>query len=115
MTKEQREKCETIINTAMVSAGAISGLSLLPGSDATPLVGIQTTMIVAISSVFGVTFTNSCAVNLAKTAIAENLGKYLASQLIGWIPFAGNFIKGGVAAAITEELGWEVARDFDRN
>ena len=113
MTKEQKEKCEVIINTAMVSAGAIGGLSLIPGSDAGPLVGIQTTMILAISSVFGVTFTKSCAINLAKTAIAENLGKYAVSQLIGWLP-VGNFVKGGVAAAITNELGWEVARDFDK-
>lgn len=113
MTNEQKNKCGDIIDIAVVAAGA-TGFSPIPGSDAGPIVAVQTTMILALSEVFDVTFTKSCAINLAKTTIAENVGKYAAGQLIGLIPFGGNLIKGAIAAGITENLGWHVAKDFDR-
>ena len=52
-------------------------MSPIPGSDAGPIIAVQTTMILSLSEVFDVTFTKSCAVNLAKTAIAEHIGKYI--------------------------------------
>lgn len=113
MTYSQKNKCEDIINTATLAAGA-TGITPIPGSDAAPLAAIQVTMILALSDVFDVMFTKNCAMNLAKNAIAENIGKYTVSQILGIIPFLGNAAKGAVAATITNELGWNVARDFDR-
>ncbi len=113
MTDSQRSDCDDIITTATIAAGAV-GLSPIPGSDSAPLIAIQTTMILSLSGVFDMTFTKANAINLAKTFIAENIGKYAVSQVMGLIPFAGSAIKGAVAAKITESLGWQVARDFDR-
>ena len=112
MTYAQRKECEDIIEVATVAAGA-TGFLPIPGSDAGPLAAIQVTMILALSDVFDVMFTKNCAINLAKNAIAENIGKYTVAQFLGWIPFGGNAIKGTVAATITNKLGWNVARDFD--
>lgn len=113
MTSEQRDKCEDIIHLAAVATGA-TGLSPIPGSDAGPIIAVQTTMILSLSEVFDVTFTKSCAVNLAKTAIAEHIGKYTVSQILGIFPGLGNLAKGTIAATITESLGWQVANEFDR-
>ena len=113
MTISEKTQCENIIHTAALAAGA-TGISPIPGSDSVPLAAIQTTMILALSAVFKVTFTKECALNLAKQQMAEHIGKYAVSQFIGIIPGLGSIVKGGVAVAITETLGWEVAYYFGR-
>ena len=113
MTDAQREECDDIITTATLAAGGV-GLSPIPGSDSVPLIAIQAAMILKLSGVFDLTFTEANATNLAKTYFAQKFGHYAASQLVGMIPIFGSVIKGGVAAKVTESLGWQVARDFDK-
>lgn len=112
MTESQNTKCHAIIHTASASAAAVGALPI-PGSDCVPLVAIQTTMIIALGEVFNIKFTKSYAESLAKTALAEQAGKYIAGQLLKLIPFAGSATNAAIAAAITEAIGWEIADDFD--
>lgn len=105
------DKCHAIIHTAAAASAGVA-ISPIPGSDTPALIAIQVTMIVALGNVFDVTLDESYATSLAKTAVASQLGKYLAGQALKFIPFLGSGSSAIIAAGITEELGWETARSF---
>ena len=111
MTNLQKERCHEIIHTAATAAGGI-GLSPIPGSDIVPLVALQTTMILALGKVFNVKIEESYAKSLAKTAIAGQVGKLVAGQLLKLIPGFGSVANAGVAFSVTELLGWDTVDDF---
>ena len=106
-------KCEAIIHTASVACGAV-GVSPIPGSDALPIMAIQTTMVLSLANVFGIGIDRSFAMAMVKEQVAKQAGKMIASQLTKLIPFVGSAINATVAAGITEVLGWDVAREFYR-
>ena len=112
MTNEQNTKCHAIIHTASAAAGAC-GLSPIPGSDAIPIMAIQVTMIISLGEVFGHHFTRSYIEALAKNKIAEAAGKFLVGNVSRIIPGFGSIVNSGIAATVTEAIGWECAEEFD--
>lgn len=114
MTNEQHDKCQLIIHSAAVSAGAAGALPI-PGSDAIPIAAIQTAMIIGLGSVFDKRITESIAVSMAGRLMAESAGKVVAGGLIKLIPGVGSVVNASVAFTITEAMGWEVAEDFARD
>lgn len=47
------------------------------------------------------------------SATAATIGRAASQALIGWLPGAGNIINATTAAAITESVGWIIAKEFD--
>lgn len=89
MTADQRSKCHAIIHTASASAAAAgAGLAQLPGSDNAVITPIQLAMTVSLGAVFGIQLTQSAA--------AAALASFAAST----------------AAALTESVGWLLAKEF---
>lgn len=114
MTKEQRVKCHSIIHSASAMAGGVGAkLAQIPGSDNLAIVPIQTTMVIALGAVFGVTLTKSSARAVLATSTSTFIGRGISQVLIGWIPVVGNVTNAATAAGITEAIGWAVAHDFD--
>ncbi|WP_294523605.1 DUF697 domain-containing protein [uncultured Anaerovibrio sp.] len=117
MTNEQYEACQYIIHSA-AAASAAAGALPIPGSDSVAIVAAQTAMVFSLSKVFDVRLTQASAEAMALTTITKYSGRLVAGGLIKLIPFAGTVVGGcvnaTVAASITETMGWEVARDFDR-
>ena len=112
MTADQRSKCHAIIHTASASAAAIgAGLAQLPGSDNAAITPIQLAMTVSLGAVFGIQLTQSAAAALASFA-ASTVGRAASQLLVGWIPFVGNAINASTAAALTESVGWLLAKEF---
>ena len=111
MTQEQKEQCQAIIHTA-ATAAAGAGLSPIPVSDMVALIGIHSAMIISLGEVFNLEIDKSYAKQIAKAAMASYLIKLAPCQMLKFVPFVGIGINAGVAFAITEALGWDVARDF---
>lgn len=112
MTADQRSKCHAIIHTASASAAAVgAGLAQLPGSDNAAITPIQLAMTVSLGAVFGIQLTQSAAAALASVA-AATVGRAVSQVLVGWIPFVGNAINASTAAALTESVGWLLAKEF---
>ena len=40
------------------------------------------------------------------------MGRAVSQVLVGWIPFVGNAINASTAAALTESVGWLLAKEF---
>lgn len=114
MTKEQKIACNGIIHAASGSAAAVGGgLANLPGSDSPVLVTIQVGMIISLGGVFHQKITDSMAKSILAEFLGATVGKTVANALTGWLPGVGNAINATTAAAITEFIGWEAAKEFD--
>ena len=115
MTEDQELKCHAIIHTASTSAAAIgAGLAQLPCSDSVPIGVIQTTMIVSLGGVFGITIDESAAKAMAASGVTGMIGRGIAQILVGWIPGVGNATNAATAAAVTEGLGWLIVDEMAR-
>ena len=114
MTDAQSVKCHGIIHTATAAAAAIGGgLAQIPYSDAVPIMGAQITMIISLGAVFGIPVSKMAAKAIVEGFAAAASGR-LATQWLGWIPIAGNILNASTAAAITEGIGWQAAKQFDK-
>lgn len=104
-----------IVHAASLCAAAVgAGLAQLPGSDAPVLMGIQSTMILAIADSMGVRVTRAAAVDLVLTFLATMLGRGFTQWAAGWVPGWGNLLNAATAAALTEAIGWAAVRHFRR-
>lgn len=115
MTSKQKRKCHTIIHAASVScAGVGAGLAQIPGSDNAVITPIQLTMTISLGKVFGKSLTESTALAAIGSLAASTVGRTASQVLVGWIPGLGNAINATTAAALTEALGWTIAKEFDK-
>lgn len=114
MTKKQKVKIHGIIHGASASAAAIGGgLANIPGSDAPALLAVQTTMIVAIGTVCGVSISDSLAKSMIADFLGVSVGKTVANILTGWLPGIGNGVNAATAATLTETIGWAALKSFE--
>ncbi len=108
------QKIHGIIHSAAAASAAVgAGLAQLPGSDAPVLVGIQTTMIIAIAMEHGVSLTKAAAARMVLTFAATCVGRGVSQWLVGWIPGWGNAINATTAASLTEGIGWATDAYFE--
>lgn len=114
MTSDQNDKCHGIIHTASVAAAGVgAGLAQLPLTDSAAILPIQIGMIVALGKVFDVELTDSAAKGLILGTAGGFVGRAASQILLGWIPVLGNAINATTAAALTEAMGWAIAKKFD--
>ena len=108
------QKVHGVIHTAsLAAAGVGAGLAQIPGSDAPVIAGIQTTMIVGIAEVHGVSIKRTAAADLLLTFAATIGGRTLSQWAVGWIPGWGNTINASTAATLTEAVGWAADAYFE--
>lgn len=110
MTKSQMNKCNAAIHSAAVLSGA-AGAIPIPVADAIPITGVQVVMVLGLGKVFDQKITESAAKGLIGAAASTLVGR----SLVKLIPVAGWFISAGVAAGVTEAIGWTIAVDFAKN
>lgn len=107
MTEKQIKACNGIIHTAAAACAAAGGIPI-PVADAIPISAAQITMIVSLGKTFGVKINDSAAKAIVGAAAASFVGR----NLVKLIPIVGWGIAAGVAAGITEAIGWGAAVDF---
>lgn len=107
MTEEQITACNVAIHAATVVSGAAGGIPI-PIVDAIPISAAQVTMVIAL----GKTFEQSLTEGAAKGIIGAAASTFVGRNLVKLIPIVGWVASAGVAALITEAIGWTVALDF---
>lgn len=108
----KKTEARKIIATAAAASGT-AGVSPIPFSDALIIAPIQITMIAKITSVFGVSLTNTMLTSLVGSAVgvsgASFAGRAVVSNLLKMLPgvgtVAGAAISGTTAVALTTALG----------
>ena len=113
MTNKQKIMCNSIIHSASAAAAAVgAGLAQIPLSDSAVLIPIQTGMVIGLAKVFEFELDEGAAKATVATTAATLVGRGISQILVGWIPSIGNVINGSTAAAVTESMGWLVAKEF---
>lgn len=115
MTEREIALCNGIIHTASAAAAAVGGgLAQLPLSDNLIITPIQATMAVSLGKVFGITLDQSAAKAAVASALAATVGRTATQIIVGWFPGVGNIVNATTAAALTETIGWIMAKEFER-
>ena len=114
MTDAERKECHAIIHTASVGAGAIGGGTFISCADAIPITAAQVTMIISLSGVFGTTISRTAAEAMWKSFWVPFVGRNIAQAFMCLIPGIGNATNAATAAMLTEYIGWDVAKQFDK-
>lgn len=115
MTNKEIGLCNAIIHSASAGAAAVgAGLAQIPGSDSAVITPIQLVMTVSLGEVFGLDIDESVAKSTVASAAAAMVGRTASQLIIGWIPVAGNIINATTAAALTETIGWIIAKEFEK-
>lgn len=109
---EQERRCAVVIHSASTAAGVVAAASVIPGSDYVAIAPLQVGMIVALADEFGVPYTESAVRSTLYAALGGIMGKSASSILLRWVPVYGNVVRAGVAASVTEALGWTVVKKF---
>jgi len=109
--KKKREKCELIIHGAAGSAAAVGAIPI-PMSDAAIITPIQTGMIVGMGMIMGIP--EGMAKKIFLPVVARTIGIMTASSLIKLFPVIGSAIQAGIAAALTEAVGWISLNYFEQ-
>ncbi len=109
---EQERRCAVVIHSASTAAGVAAAASVIPGSDYVAIAPLQVGMIVALADEFGVPYTESAVRSTLYAALGGIMGKSASSILLRWVPVYGNVVRAGVAASVTEALGWTVVKKF---
>ena len=92
--------------TATAAAAAIGGgLAQLPGSDAGPLVALESALVMALARVHRVDITAAAATDLVLTFAATFVGRGITEVVIGWIPGLGNAVNALTAAGLVVAVG----------
>ncbi|MCD7715097.1 MAG: hypothetical protein LUI39_01410 [Lachnospiraceae bacterium] len=115
MTNNEKNKCNAIIHSASAEAAAVgAGLAQIPGSDNLVITPIQLAMTIALGKVFGINLSESAAKAAVGSVAASTIGRTASQVLIGWLPGVGNVINASTAAALTETMGWTLAKEFEK-
>lgn len=110
MKNDQIAKCNVAIHTASI-ASAAAGAIPIPVADALPITAAQLTMVIALGKIFDIKITESAAKGLIGAAASAFVGR----NLVKLIPVIGWGVSAGVAAGITEAVGWTIALDFAKD
>jgi len=112
------QKIRGFIHEASVACAGIDGGSAqAPESGPTPIVAIQTAMIMAIASEHGIEIANAAAADLLLTFSATVAGRQAPvsrQALVGWLPGIDINDNDSMAAALTEAIGWTANSYFDQ-
>ena len=89
-------------------------MAQVPCSDNALISPIQLAMTVSLGSVFGITMDQSAAKAALASTVATTVGRGAVQVMVGWLPGVGNAINATTAAAVTELIGWTMAKEFER-
>jgi uncharacterized protein (DUF697 family) len=114
MNQTQREACARIIHTAAVTA-SVAASHIGPGSDTFSLIPIHIGMILSLAKVFHKDLSKDAAKGMAVSLISAYGSRSVSQTLLGWIPGLGSLLGAGLASQqLTTEVGWLIARRFER-
>lgn len=115
--KELKDK-NRIANNWILSAGAAAtsvGALPVPGSDFVPLVGIQVSLILKLSSLYDQPISKANAKELIIATVVGNAGKAVFRQVVKFVPGAGSIVGASVAGGTTVALGHAIKYIYEQD
>lgn len=115
--KELKDK-NRIANNWILSAGAAAtsvGALPVPGSDFVPLVGIQVSLILKLSSLYDQPISKANAKELIIATVVGNAGKAVFRQVVKFVPGAGSVVGASVAGGTTVALGHAIKYIYEQD
>lgn len=115
--KELKDK-NRIANNWILSAGAAAtsvGALPVPGSDFVPLVGIQVSLILKLSSLYDQPISKANAKELVIATVVGNAGKAVFRQVVKFVPGAGSIVGASVAGGTTVALGHAIKYIYEQD
>ncbi len=111
--EERRAEAARTIHAAAAMAGAVGFLAPLPGSDAVLISPIQAALVLKLAAVYGRRPGGEALKAAGYAALGQLGGKGAARVLTALLPGAGSLVRGGVAAGVTEAIGWAVVENLE--
>jgi uncharacterized protein (DUF697 family) len=111
-----RERARAWVHAYAAGGAAFAFVPIpIPGSTTAGLIALETTMIHAISRIYGQNLDmKDAAAMVSGLQVAGGALKTVARELVGYIPGVGWAIRGAVAAAAIEAIGNTVITMFER-
>jgi uncharacterized protein (DUF697 family) len=109
----QNQQARAAIHTAGALAGAVGLLSPIPGPDAALIAPIQAILVLRLASVYGVRPSAAALKSAGYAALGQVVGKGSARLLTAFVPGLGSVVRAGVAASMTEAIGWAVVENLE--
>eukprot|EP00927_Polykrikos_kofoidii_P045673 TRINITY_DN3970_c0_g1_i1.p1 TRINITY_DN3970_c0_g1~~TRINITY_DN3970_c0_g1_i1.p1 ORF type:complete len:1104 (-),score=132.51 TRINITY_DN3970_c0_g1_i1:145-3456(-) len=95
-----------IIHSASTIASLVDGgLAQIPSAGRLVVPSIQAAMIYAIGQSHGCYMSRSRAMMITTYLTSSHVKDAVFREVVGWIPMAGNFIRGSVTFVVTEGIG----------
>lgn len=110
---ERRKRCAAIIHTASAAAAGAAGATMVPGSDSIAIAPVQVAMVTALADEFDVPWTDAAVRSTLYATLGTMVGKGGANLVLRWVPVWGNVVRAGVAAGVTQALGWAVVKKLE--
>lgn len=112
------QKVHGIIHEAShACAGIDGGLAQAPEADPAAIVQIQTSMIMAIASAYGMPINNADAADLLRAftdTVRSRQVPFSRQAMAGWLPGIDNAVNDSTAAAMAEAIGWVANSHFSQ-
>jgi uncharacterized protein (DUF697 family) len=99
------ERCEWIVNGAAAAAAGAAALSPLPGADSVAIMPIQVAMVAGLAREYDLEVSTALVKSTIYASLGTITGRAGAGLLLRWTPIAGNLVRGGVAAGVTQAMG----------
>ena len=114
--RDKRQAASMMIGASTAAAG-LAGALPIPGSDYITLTAIQTSMLLQLSSIYGVTISKDTVVQFIPQVLTSGAGRQIfrlgiqGLKALGWLggPFTEGLVvvlASAIAASITYGLGW---------
>lgn len=107
---DREKRCAAIIHGAAAASAGAAAAAPFPGSDFVAIAPIQVAMIVALADEFGAPFSDAGVKSALYAGLGRIVGRGGAGLLLRWLPGYGNVVRAGVAASVTEALGWTAVK-----
>jgi uncharacterized protein (DUF697 family) len=110
---ERREEATRLIHSAAAVAGAVGFLSPIPGADAALIGPIQAALVLKLTSVYEQRPRGAALKAAGYAALGQVMGRGAARVGVAFLPGIGSVVRCGVAAGMTEAIGWAVVENLE--
>jgi uncharacterized protein (DUF697 family) len=112
-TDGRHEQARQSIHVAAAVAGGVGFLSPIPGADAVLISPIQAALVLRLSHVYDRRPGADALKAMGYAALGQLFGRGSARLLGTLLPGVGSVVRAGVAAGVTEAIGWAVVENLE--
>lgn len=113
-----RPDAQKAIHIASIAAAGVT-ISPIPFADSFLLIPIQTTMIIAIYKAYDKKISKGFLTGILRSTMTSTIGKTLSGNILKFIPGVGSIVGGvidtGIAVALTQAIGNELAKALEED